>query len=112
MDDGATHDKRIERGHDHQELVRGPVNGGGNHQRVDHATNILVFSGIEGQMSSCVNEQTGADALSRSRRSPAGTYCFKTLLRRTNRVQHTKHRDSSDMAQALRRRSGQFALWS
>ena len=25
LDDGATHDESIERGHDHQELVRGPV---------------------------------------------------------------------------------------
>ena len=62
---------------------------------------LLVLS-HGGQISSCVIEQPGADALSRSRCSPADTYCFKTFMRRSNRAQNTKHRDSSDMAQALR----------
>ena len=40
--------------------------GGGNHQHVGHATTSSLFSRMEGQMSSCVIEQTGADALSLS----------------------------------------------
>ena len=74
--------------------------GGGNHQHVDHATNILMFSRIEGQMSSCAIEQIGTDALSRLRCSPADTRCFKKFVRRSNRAQHTsieRHGTSSVM---------------
>ena len=46
-------------------------------------------SHIEGQMSSCAIEETGAGAMSRSRCSSADTYCFKTFVRRSNRAQHT-----------------------
>ena len=60
---------------------------GGNHQHVDHATNILVFSRVQGHLSSCAIEQIGTDALSRLCRSPADPYCFKTSLRRSSRAQ-------------------------
>ena len=40
--------------------------GGGNHQHVGHDTTSSLFSRMEGQMSSCVIEETGADALSLS----------------------------------------------
>ena len=53
----------------------------------------------------------GTDALSLSWCSPADTCCFKTFVRRSNRAQHTKHRDSSGVAQALWWHSGQCALW-
>ena len=64
--------------------------------------NILVYSRIGGQMSSCAIEQTGTDALSRSRCSPTDTYCFKAFVRRSNRAQHTsieRHGRSSVMTQ-------------
>ena len=75
--------------------------GGRNNQHVDHATTSSLFSRVEVQMSCCVIEQTATDTLSLSRCPPAETYRFKTFVKRSNRAQHTKHRDSSDVAQAL-----------
>ena len=55
--------------------------GGGNHQHVGHATTSSLFSRMEGQMSTCVIEQSGADALS-SRTGTVRTFLDSASLMR------------------------------
>ena len=76
--------------------------GGGNHQHVDHAT---TFSCIL-----LLKHRCRVVSWSRLEQTHCRGHDVQDV-REAFRAQYTKHRDSSDTAQALRRHSGQCALW-